>query len=86
VLAADLGPGPKDGPLKIGGTDSCPRDKDLGPPAAAPVAPADDWIEVVSAKDLAFKQVGAKDAPPVKPLFSIADQKYAVYWNTEKKS
>jgi DUF1680 family protein len=85
VLAADLGPGPKDGPLKIGGTDSCPRDKDLGPPAAAPVAPADDWIEVVSAKDLAFKPA-AKDAPPVKPLFSITDEKFAVYWNTEKKS
>jgi hypothetical protein len=86
VLAADLGAGPKDGPLKIGGTDSCPRDKDLGPPAATPVAPAADWIEVVSAKDLAFKPASAKDAPPVKPLFSVTDEKYAIYWNTEKSS
>jgi DUF1680 family protein len=88
VLAADLGAGPKDGPLKIGGTDSCPRDKELGPAVPAPTAPAGDaadWIEVVSAKDLAFKPA-AKDAPAVKPLFSVTDQKYAVYWNTEKKS
>jgi hypothetical protein len=85
VLAADLGPGPKDGPLKIGGYDTAPKPADLGPPAAAPVAPAADWIEVVSAKDLAFKPT-AKDAPPVKPLYRIADEKYAVYWNTEKKS
>ena len=49
VLAADLGPGPKDGPLKIGGYDTGPKDADLGPPAEAPVAAAGDaadWIEV----------------------------------------
>jgi DUF1680 family protein len=88
VLAADLGPGPKDGPLKIGGYDSCPKDKDLGPAGTTPIAPASeaaDWVEVVSAKDLAFKST-AKDAPPVKPLFSITDEKYAVYWGTEKKA
>jgi len=88
VLAADLGPGPKDGPLKIGGYDSCPKDKDLGPASTAPTAPAGDaaqWIEVTSAKGLAFKS-SAKDAPAIKPLFSITDEKYAVYWAPEKKS
>jgi DUF1680 family protein len=88
VLAADLGAGPKDGPLKIGGYDSCPKDKDLGPAGATPIAPEGDvaqWIEVASAKDLAFKST-AKEAPPVKPLFSITDEKYAVYWGTEKKA
>jgi DUF1680 family protein len=84
VLAADLGAGPKDGPLKIGGPDTAPKPAELGPPAAAPLAPAEDWIEVVSAKDLAFKP-DAKDAPAVKPLFRVTDEKYAVYWNTEKK-
>ena len=56
--------------------------------APAPTAPAGDtadWIEVVSAKDLAFKPA-AKDAPAVKPLYRVTDEKYAVYWNTEKKS
>jgi DUF1680 family protein len=87
VLAAELGPGPKDGPLKIGGYDTGPKPAELGPPAEAPVAPegdAGDWIEVVSAKDLTFKS-NAKDALAVKPMVRIADEKYAVYWSTEKK-
>ncbi len=84
VLAADLGPGPRSGPLKIGGYDSCPNDKEIGPASEAPIAPSDDasgWIEVASAKDLAFKST-AKDAPAIKPLFSVTDEKYAVYWKT----
>jgi hypothetical protein len=88
VLASDLGPGPKDGPLKIGGYDSAPKPADLGPPAEAPVAPAGDaanWIKVVSAKELAFQST-TKDAPPVKPLYRITDEKYAVYWGTEKNT
>jgi DUF1680 family protein len=85
VLAADLGPGPKDGALKIGGYDPAPKSSDLGPPADAPVAPAGDaaeWVEVVSAKDLTFK-AAARD---VKPMYRIADEKYAVYWGSEKKA
>jgi len=86
VLAAELGPGPKDGPLKIGGYDTGPRTAELGAPAEAPVAPATDaadWIDVVSAKELVFKSK-TKDALAVKPMVQITDQKYAVYWGTEK--
>jgi hypothetical protein len=85
VLAADLGPGPKDGPLKIGGYDTGPKDADLGPPAEAPVGPAGDaaeLIEVVSAKDLEFK---SRRSLAVKPMYRVTDEKYAVYWGTEKK-
>ena len=88
VLAADLGPGPTDGPLKIGAYDTGPKTAELGPPAAAPVAPAGgvaDWIEVVSANDLTFKSVGTKDALAIKPLYRVTDEKYAVYWGTETK-
>ena len=86
VLAADLGPGPKDGPLKIGEYDTGPKPADLGPPADAPLAPAGDaseWMEVVSAKDLDFK---SKSGLAVKPMVRITDEKYAVYWGTEKKA
>jgi DUF1680 family protein len=85
VLAAGLGPGPKDGPLKIGAYDTGPKPAELAPPAEAPAAPAGDaaeWVEVVSAKDLTFK-AAARD---VKPLHRITDEKYAVYWGTEKKA
>jgi DUF1680 family protein len=88
LLAARLGPGPKDGPLKIGGFDTEPKAEALGKPAAAPLAPggnAADWIEVTSAAGLAFKSTAA-DKLPVKPMFRIADEKYAVYWQTEKKA
>ncbi len=89
VLAAELGPGPKDGPAKIGAYDPGPKAAELGAPADAPVVPAGDasgWIEVVSAKDLAFKSTAAKDALVVKPLYRVTDEKYAVYWGTEKSS
>jgi len=88
VLAAESGPGPKDGPTKIGGYDTGPKQAELGAPAEAPVAPEGDvadWIEVVSTKELAFK-LKTKDALSVKPIVRITDEKYAVYWNTEKKA
>jgi DUF1680 family protein len=88
VLAADLGPGPRNGPLKIGGYDTAPKPAELGEPAAAPLAPASDvadWIEVVSAKDLTFKSA-VSNVPAVQPMYRITDEKYAVYWGTEKKA
>ncbi len=89
VLAANLGPGPTDGPLKFShGRGTAPSDAELGPAAPPPVAPAGDvstWLEVASPKDLTFKSVGAKDALAVKPLYRVADEKYAVYWGTETK-
>jgi DUF1680 family protein len=88
VLAAELGPGPKDGPLEIGEYDTGPKNAELGAPAEAPVAQggdAADWIEVVSAKELLFKSK-TKDALALKPMMRVTDEKYAVYWATEKKA
>jgi DUF1680 family protein len=88
VLAANLAPGPADGPLRIGAYDTGPKRSDLGDPAPDPLAPAGDaadWITVASAKDLTFKPA-TKDALPVKPLYRVTDEKYAVYWGTEKKA
>ncbi len=85
VLAANLGPGPKDGLLTIGGYDPAPKPAELGPPAEAPAAPAGEaaaWVEVVSAKDLTFKAASKE----VKPMFRITGEKYAVYWATEKSA
>jgi DUF1680 family protein len=90
VLAAEMGPGPVDGPLKIGGYDTTPK---VVPPAAdAPVvkvgkkleAVKPDWIEVVSPAELKFKTVGQKAEQTIKPLYAVTDEKYALYWKTEK--
>jgi hypothetical protein len=88
VLAADLGAGPADGPMKIlhgGGTE--PKD----PPAAAPLpktaAAADagtgQWVQVDSASDLRFTAAGESSKYQMMPLYQIADQKYSVYWQTQ---
>jgi hypothetical protein len=88
VLAADLGPGPKDGSMKIGGYDTGPKQAELPKPepnpATAGVEPA-EWMDVISAKDLSFKSRAA-NALAVKPMYRITDEKYAVYWATEKKA
>jgi hypothetical protein len=90
VLAADLGQGPgANDPLRIGGYDTGPSAQVLPSPAEAPGSAAGrdvtDWVKVVSAKDLTFRS-GTKDDLAVKPMYRVTDQKYAVYWATEKKA
>ena len=70
VLAADLGEGPKDGPMKIAGYDTVA--KGLPKPEVAPVLAG---LTVESAPDLRFR-AGLLN---VKPLYRIADEKYGVY-------
>jgi DUF1680 family protein len=71
VLAAVMGAGPADGPMKIGGYDTVAKDM---PKAEA--APKLAEMTVESASDLRF----SSGAVEVKPLWKIADQKYGVYW------
>jgi len=71
VLAAVMGEGPKDGPMKIAGYDTTA--KGMGPAASAPVAAE---INVESPAELRFRS----GAIVVKPLYRIADEKYGVYW------
>lgn len=88
VLAAQLGSGPTDGALKIGGYDPAPKQALIPPPEPNPTAPAGDpaeWLEILSAKDLSFKPHGA-GAATVMPMYRITDEKYAVYWASEKKA
>lgn len=68
VLAAAMGEGPKDGPMKIAGYDTFA--KGLPKPDAAPIG------AVSRVSGLEFK-AGAMD---VKPLYRISDERYGVYW------
>jgi len=88
VLAADLGAGPADGPMKIlhgGGTE--PKDPPAADPLpkAAAVADSDTkkWVQVDSASDLRFTAAGESSKYQVMPLYQIADQKYSVYWQMQ---
>jgi DUF1680 family protein len=71
VLAAVLGEGPKDGPMKVGGYDTAAKNK----PPAAP-APAAGKMEVELASDLRFKS----GATAALPIYRVVDETYAIYW------
>jgi hypothetical protein len=94
VLAADLGPGPKEGPAKIiHGRGTVPEG--APPPSPNPQVHAasstdasarPDWVEVESPSELRFRTVGLSENLRVQPMYRITDQRYAVYWDAVSKS
>ena len=87
VLAADLGPGPADGPLRvIHGRDTVPKDLPVASPMPK-VAHAQDtetkhWIQVESATDLRFTAIGKNAKYDLSPMYQIVDRRYSIYWQT----
>lgn len=92
VLAADLGAGPTDGPMKvIRGRETEPSN--FPAPLPLPKAPvpsgAGHWVQVDSPSDLRFTAAGESAKYQLMPMYRIADQKYSVYWqmqSPEKRS
>jgi len=91
VLAADLGAGPADGPMKIiHGRPTTPG-KELPPPdalpkiAAGPDVKTDQWVQTDSKSDIRFSVSGEGKKYDVMPMYRIRDQKYSVYWQSPKK-
>jgi hypothetical protein len=88
VLAADLGAGPPDGPMRVvHGRPTEP--KDLPPPeplpkvAATPGAMTKEWIQVGSPSELRFAAGGESAKHQVLPMYAIGDQRYSVYWQMQ---
>ncbi|MFP5236779.1 MAG: beta-L-arabinofuranosidase domain-containing protein [Acidobacteriota bacterium] len=87
VLAADLGPGPQDGPTKIihgrGTTPPHAPKPDPLPKIDKPGAKdAVDWIEPAgSSTNLRFKASANGQTQTLMPMYQIEDQRYAVYWD-----
>jgi hypothetical protein len=79
VLAADLGPGPADGPSKII-PDGSTVPKGLAKPDTLLKAAGADWITVESAGELRFKAACEGAQYDLLPMYEVKDQKYAVYW------
>ena len=91
VLAADLGPGPADGPSKvIHSGDTSPANPPSPDPLPKTFAEAgidpDKWVETQSKSELRFKVAGEGATHEVMPMYQIRDQRYAVYWQTGKPS
>jgi DUF1680 family protein len=91
VLAADLGAGPVDGPMRIiHGRPTTPG-KELPEPqplpkvAAGPEIKTEQWVQTESKSEMRFSVAGDGKKYDVLPLYRIRDQKYSVYWQTPKK-
>jgi DUF1680 family protein len=87
VLAADLGPGPADGPSKVihsGATapDNLPSPDPLPKTLSDPGIGPDQWVQTQSKSELRFKVVGEGAKYELMPMYQIRDQRYAVYWQT----
>ena len=88
VLAADLGAGPTDGPMKVihgRGTEPKypPAPLPLPKTAVPPGAGTGQWVQVDSPSDLRFTAAGESAKYQLMPMYQIADQKYSVYWQMQ---
>jgi DUF1680 family protein len=79
VLAADLGAGPPDGPMRVvHGRGTEPKDI-----PAADSLPKMGAIQVESAPELRFISEGTGAKCRLMPMYEIGDQRYSVYWQRE---
>jgi hypothetical protein len=88
VLAADLGPGPADGPDRVihsGETAPAkiPSPDPLPKAVATPGSKPDQWIQAESKSELRFKTAGDGAKQELMPMYQIRDQRYSVYWQIE---
>ncbi len=87
VLAADLGPDPGDGPMRvIHGGETLPQNLPAAVPlpkaATAQDADAKEWVRVESASELRFTATGEGEKYDLVPMNRIRDQRYSIYWQT----
>jgi hypothetical protein len=86
LLAADLGPGPADGPSKIiHSGDTIPKNlpaADPLPKAGAGAGP-EQWVKSESKSELRFKAAGEGAQYELMPMYQIRDQRYSVYWQVQ---
>jgi uncharacterized protein len=83
VLAADLGPGPADGPFRV--VHGRPTEPENLPPASPlPMGGSKGaWVERTSKTELRFRASGSAEQHNLLPLYEIGSQRYAVYWQSK---
>jgi DUF1680 family protein len=87
VLAADLGVGPPDDPMRvIHSGETVP--KNLPPAAPLPRVAAGldtetkQWVHVESQSEIRFTAAGESAKYDLIPMYQIRDQRYSIYWQT----
>jgi len=88
VLAADMGAGPADGPMRvIHGRETEPKNlpaPDSLPKVTAPKdAKIDQWVQMDSQSELRFSVIGESAKVQLMPMYQIGDQRYSIYWQTQ---
>ena len=88
VLAADLGAGPPDGPMRmVRGRPTEP--KDIPGPFPLPKLPGardatvKQWVGIESPSQLRFAVAGESAKYQLLPMYQIGDQRYSIYWKTK---
>ena len=85
VLAANLGAGPADGPMRvIHGRGTEPKDIPKGNPlprlAATRETSVKQWIQIESPMELRFAVTSESAKYQLLPMYEVGDQRYSVYW------
>jgi uncharacterized protein len=87
VLAADLGVGPADGPMRvIHSGDTVPKNLPSAAPLPRVAAGLDtetkQWVHVESQSEIRFTAAGESAKYDLIPMYQIRDQRYSIYWQT----
>jgi DUF1680 family protein len=88
VLAADLGAGPADGPMRVvhgrpTEPEHLPAPDPLPKVSAGRDTNAPQWLQIESVSQLRFTAAVEKAKYQLSPMYTIGDQRYTVYWKMQ---
>ncbi len=85
VLAAELGAGPANGPMRVvhgrpTEPEHLPAPDPLPKVSAGQDTNAPQWLQIESVSQLRFTAAGESAKYQLSPMYAIGDQRYSVYW------
>ena len=88
VLAAELGAGPANGPMRVvhgrpTEPEHLPAPDPLPKVSAGQDTNAPQWLQIESVSQLRFTAAGESAKYQLSPMYAIGDQRYSVYWKMQ---